>query len=318
MTHDSVNPPSSLTVTTETPCPWTPVALPYFASTDPSITLPSAEEIRACTNVLHERFRAKIVALTDQIVAKFGGSVREREGQAMIYLEQHVPEVPAPRLYAMYRDGKELFLIMQRAPGVQLEQLWPSLSTQEKDVMSLQLRGIFDHLREAECPVHNYFGGLAGEGVNYHLFFGQRKGDKQSLGPFNGEEAFVRGLTDNYRALMERNGHPLFKVQFYEDHLSNALRGLRPTLIHGDVQRRNIMAAEKKDCAAEGCPRSFDLFLVDWEMTAWLPEIWEFFSASKQFNLTGIHDDWCWYLGKFLDVRLAETGALTMFEKDFS
>ncbi|KAM3422329.1 hypothetical protein BST61_g2688 [Cercospora zeina] len=304
-------------MTTELPSPWTPVALPYFASTEPAITLPSAEEIRGCTDVLHERFRAKIVGVTDHVVAKFGGDVLEREGQALIYLERYVPKVPAPRLYAMYYHEEELFLVMQRAPGNQLERLWPSLTNLEKQFIATDLHDIFNELRKAVCPVPNYFGGLAGEGVNYHLFFSQKEDGRDFLGPFHGEAAFVEGLTSNFRASRERNGHPVFKVQLYEDHLSTALRGLCPVLTHGDVQRRNIMVAERQGDASEEGARRFTISLVDWEMAAWLPQFWEFYSASKEFNLTGIHDDWCWYVGKFLDVRLAEAAALTMFEKDY-
>ncbi|CAK1359201.1 hypothetical protein CB0940_05449 [Cercospora beticola] len=305
-------------MTTDNGTPWTPVSLPYFANSGPVDKLPSAEDIRGCTDVLHERFRAKIVAVSQQIVAKFGGDVLEREGQALIYLERHVPKVPAPRLYAMYYHEKELFLVMQRAPGVQLEKLWPSLTSSEKQFIVAELHNVFHQLRETVCPAPAYFGGLAGEGVNHHLFFNQKDDDQDLLGPFHGEAAFLEGLTSNFRASRERNGHPVFKVQFYEDHLSNALRGLSPVLTHGDVQRRNIMVAERKRSTPEESERRFDVFLVDWEMAAWLPEFWEYYSASKEFNLTGIHDDWCWYVGKFLDVRLAEAAALTMFEKDYS
>lgn len=172
--HHNCRAMTSSNISADTSVPWTPVPLPYYASTENAITLPSAEEIRGSTNVLHERFRAKIVAVTDQIVAKFGGDVLERDGQALIYLERYVPRVPAPRLYAMYYREDELFLIMQRAPGVQLEGLWPSLTNLEKQSIATDLHDIFRHLREAVCPVPDYFSGLAGEAVNYHLFFNQK------------------------------------------------------------------------------------------------------------------------------------------------
>lgn len=56
---------------------------------------------------------------------KIRGGVDDWEGQALVYLERYVPEVPAPRLYAMYYDSKQVFLIMQRVPGVPLDSIWP-------------------------------------------------------------------------------------------------------------------------------------------------------------------------------------------------
>ncbi|PPJ59780.1 hypothetical protein CBER1_04330 [Cercospora berteroae] len=304
-------------MSTDNGTPWTPVALPYFVNSGPVDKLPSAEDIRGCTDVLHERFRAKIVAVSQQIVAKFGGDVLKREGQALIYLERHVPKVPAPRLYAMYYHEEELFLVMQRAPGVQVEKLWPSLTSSEKQFIVAELHNIFHQLREAVCPAPAYFGGLAGEGVNHHLFFNQKDDDQDLLGPFHGEAAFLEGLASNFRASRERNGHPAFKVQFWDEHLGTILRDLRPTLTHGDVQRRNVVVAERTDCSVEGGQRTFDVFLVDWEMAGWLPRFWEFFIASKRYHFTDLDEDWWCYLGKFLDVRLGEAATLAMFEQDY-
>lgn len=191
---------------------WKPVPLPYKTD-DATVTIPTTEEIRACQNVIYERHAASIVAVNDQVVAKFGPSIQEWEGQALIYLERYVPDVPAPRLYAMYYDPEQLFLGMQRMPGEQLDRLWPSLTDGEKTSITEQLRRIFDCLRQAECPEPQFFGCLDGGTVHHYLFYSQ-KGDQGFLGPFRGEAAFVKGLSDNFRALRERNGHPLFKVHF--------------------------------------------------------------------------------------------------------
>jgi hypothetical protein len=249
---------------------WKSVSLPY-KTVDAAVTIPSTEEIRACTNVMYERHLASIVALSDQVVAKFGGAVNEWEGQALIYLERYVPHVPAPRLHAMYYDSAQLFLVMQRMPGDRLDRLWPSLTDGEKTCITEQLRCIFDCLRQAECPEPQFFGGLDGGAVHHHLFYSQ-KGDRQFLGPFRGEAAFVKGLTDNFRALRERNRHPLYKVRFYERHLGEVLRDHRPVLTHGDLHMRNIIVAEKGSNSLNGGERGFDIAIVDWEMAGWLPQ----------------------------------------------
>ncbi|KAK1144925.1 hypothetical protein N8T08_004640 [Aspergillus melleus] len=92
---------------------WEPVALP-FQSSHHLPTLPTTDEIRACTNVLSETRASKVVAVNNDIVVKYGYRVESWEGQALIYLERHVLEVPAPLLYAMYYDSEQqLILIMQ-------------------------------------------------------------------------------------------------------------------------------------------------------------------------------------------------------------
>jgi hypothetical protein len=93
---------------------------------------------------------SKIVAVNDNIVVKYGGCINVWEGQTLVYLERRVPEVPAPRLYAMYYDSKQLFLLMQRVPGVQLDSIWPSLAHSEKDDIIAKLLLIFNAMRKAE------------------------------------------------------------------------------------------------------------------------------------------------------------------------
>ncbi|QKX63469.1 uncharacterized protein TRUGW13939_10639 [Talaromyces rugulosus] len=219
---------------------WEPVAVP-FQNSQPLPTLPTIDEIRACTNVLWETRASKIVAVNDDIVVKYGGCIDVWEGQSLVYLERYVPEVPAPRLYAMYYDSEQLFLVMQRAPGVQLNSIWPSLAQSEKDDIIAQLQVIFNAMRKAECPWPDFFGGLDGGGVYHYLFYSQH-GDEKFLGPFSSEPAFVAGLVGNYRALVERNNLPGYKARFYEKYLSRVLQGHRPTLTHGDIQQKNIVA----------------------------------------------------------------------------
>ncbi|GLA11789.1 hypothetical protein AnigIFM62618_005759 [Aspergillus niger] len=192
------------------------------------------------------------------------GCINTWEGQALVYLERHVPEVPAPRLYAMYYEGKQLFLVMQRIPGVQLNTIWPSLTSSEKDGIIAKLQSIFDAMRKAKCPWSDFFGGLDGGGIHHYLFHSQH-GDHKFLGPFTGEPAFVAGLVGNYRALVERNNHPDYKARFYEKYLARVLQGHRPTLTHGDVQQKNIMVVENKSCRTDQGERSFGVVLVDWE-----------------------------------------------------
>ncbi|EGP89228.1 uncharacterized protein MYCGRDRAFT_70331 [Zymoseptoria tritici IPO323] len=290
---------------------WEPVSLPFTNDTAP--TLPTADEIRACTNVLCERLASKVVAVNDSIIVKFGGGVHVQEGQTLIYLERHVPDVPAPRLYAMYHDAEQLFLVMERVPGKQLDKVWPLLTEPEKDSVVTKLCRIFESMRQAECPWSDFFGGVDGGPVHHHLLYSQRKGDRKFLGPFHGEAAFVAGLTNNFRALMERNHRPDFKVRHFEAHLGNVLGSFRSTLTHSDLHKTNILVAEVSN---EGAERSFDVTLVDWEMAGWYPDFWEFFSISSNFDYVYWEEDWCWRAEQCLQVWPAKAAMLRMLDKD--
>jgi hypothetical protein len=294
---------------------WEPVSLLFKNNSLPLPSLPTTDEIRACTNILWEGIN-KVVAVNDEIVAKFGTCVHASEGQALIYLERHVPKVSAPRLYAMYHDSNQLFLVMQRAPGVQLDSIWPTLTESEKDNIIAKLDQTFDVMREAKCPWSpTFFGGLDG-GCVYHYLFYCQKGDKKFLGPFYGEAAFVAGLVQNFRALIERNGRPDYKVRFYETYLPRVLQGHRPTLTHADVQQKNIMVSENSSQRNKLEDRSFDITLVDWAYAGWYPDFWEFFCASSPFIFSYWGEDWCWRAQQFLHVYPAEMAMMRMIDKD--
>lgn len=86
-------------------------------------SLPTIAEIRACTNFLWEARCSKVVALNNNIVVKCGFGWKAGNVWLRSILKR-VPEVPAPRLYAIYYNSNELFMIMQGIPGVPLNPLW--------------------------------------------------------------------------------------------------------------------------------------------------------------------------------------------------
>ncbi|KAL4933542.1 uncharacterized protein BDV17DRAFT_287191 [Aspergillus undulatus] len=79
---------------------WEPVILPFKNGSLPLPALPTTDEILAFTNVLWDHMH-KVVAVSDEVVVKFGREIRVSEGQTLIYFERHAPQVPAPRLYPM-------------------------------------------------------------------------------------------------------------------------------------------------------------------------------------------------------------------------
>lgn len=197
----------------------------------------------------------------------------------------------------MFRDGDEVFLIMERAPGVQLDALWSTLTEAERSSVTAKLGEIFDYMRQVECPWPDFFGGLGGGSLRHYLFYSQN-GDFTHLGPFHGGAALVKSMVTNFRALVERNGRADFKVRFYERYLGQALGHLRPTLTHEDVQRKNIIIVETAGGGEDG-QQTFDMSLLDWESAGWYPDFWEFFCTSPTFDFVYWEEDWCWCAGQF-------------------
>ncbi|EFE36950.1 uncharacterized protein ARB_04477 [Trichophyton benhamiae CBS 112371] len=176
---------------------WEPVSIPFQSdSLSLPLPLPTIDEIRTCPNILWECYSSKVVAVNDAVVVKFGRMVDASEGQALIYLERYAPEIPAPRLYAMFKSSSEIFLIMQRAPGIQLDKIWPSLTESEKIDISIKLRQVFDDMQQVKCPWPDFFGDLGGGGVQDHLFYSPDTANRY-LGPFYGEAAFIAGFIDD-------------------------------------------------------------------------------------------------------------------------
>ncbi|CAG8909122.1 unnamed protein product [Penicillium egyptiacum] len=204
-----------------------------------------------------------------------------RRDKLWFYLEQYVHNVPAPRLYAVYHDAKQLFLVMQRAPGVRLSSIWPSLTESDKDDIVAKLRKAVDTLRQAKTPwPDDFYGSLDGGGVHHYLFY-----------------------------------LPDFKARFYEISRPRILQGHRPTLTHGDIQPKNIVVAERgRNSWGE---RSFDITLVDWEAAGWYSDFWEYFSAFSTPAFLDWTDDWRWRIHESLQIWPAEMGIMRMMDKDW-
>ncbi|CAK4029590.1 Hypothetical predicted protein [Lecanosticta acicola] len=162
------------------PATWTPVPLPF--SRPAASDIPNASEIRACPAEIHSRSGTRIVAFPYYLV-KYGTSTNTREGQALLYLEACVHNVPAPRLNAMFQDSDETFIVMDRIPGQTLDEAWEGLSEAEKDGITAELKVVFDEMRHQPCPWTDHFGALDGGPMPYFLFT-SHEGDTGITGPF--------------------------------------------------------------------------------------------------------------------------------------
>ncbi|KAJ5947265.1 hypothetical protein N7466_000280 [Penicillium verhagenii] len=170
-------------------------------------------------------------------------------------------------------------------------------------------------MRKVECPWPDFFGGLDGGPVRHQIFDDHKSDECQYAGPFSSESALVAFLVGNYRALISRTDRPEFKALYYERHLARVLHGNWPILTHGDVQQENILVVENTDHSEPARGRSFDIVLIDWEASGWLPDYWEFFYACWPPTERWMND-WFSRLEEVLPVFPAQAAMMEQLDND--
>lgn len=92
--------------------------------------LPTEAQIESATTEFPSIFDAasrRTVLVDNLFVVKYGPAVFENEGHALLLVEG-CPNVPSPRLYAMYREEEKLYIIMEFVRGRRLSDAWQHLS----------------------------------------------------------------------------------------------------------------------------------------------------------------------------------------------
>jgi len=263
-----------------------PSRLPYYC--DPRLLpapLPTKQEIEASTRILAQEGWHKVVAVGRHFIVKYGPTIRQIEGENLLFVNQH-SNIPAPRLYAMYRDDdSKLYLVMEAVDGDTLANLWPTLSSEAKCRIMAKLGSIVKELRS--LPPAVFYGSLTGEGLPHPLFW-SRENDPSECGPFQSQNDFNLALAKRSRCIWEENGKPGYISDFFEKYLSRVLHDHPPTFTHGDLQRKNIIVRPVPS-NDPGIEQDYDLTLVDWESAAWYPTYWEYANTMLGFQWD---DDW--------------------------
>jgi hypothetical protein len=170
-------------------------------------------------------------------VVKYGVHISQNEGYPLLFLQKY-KFIPAPKLYAMYREGNTLYLIMSQMPGTQLASVWDDLSEDEKHHISIQLRAVWNHMRSIPSPT--IFSGMSGGSLR-HRFFLTLEPDPKITGPFKIEEDLNQTLV--LRLQINWEGHRIRPKtpEYFARNLPKALIGHTSVFTHGDLQRKNIL-----------------------------------------------------------------------------
>jgi hypothetical protein len=105
---------------------------------------------------LANRFRphlgAGILKLTPNVVVKYGKSVHLSEAEAMRFVVANT-DVPVPRILDAFECNRGVrYILMDYVKGVSLRVAWRTMTDVERNRIILELKGVFDHLREIRAP----------------------------------------------------------------------------------------------------------------------------------------------------------------------
>ena len=189
------------------------------------------------------------------------------------YLQDHMPDIPAPRPLGLLRMGRLSIIFMSYMPGKTLETVWKEISLDQKVSVQGQLNTIFTRLRSLPCPQDFPLGGVAGEGCK-----DQRRNLRRSINPITSAKGFEDFQFSN----------PIFGSSLFVQFLRNfaALESSTLTFTHGDLRPDNITVeiSEDETCTVTG--------IIDWEYSGFYPEHYE---STKLTNCLATNEDNDWY-----------------------
>ncbi|OTA86897.1 hypothetical protein M434DRAFT_399701 [Hypoxylon sp. CO27-5] len=237
-------------------------------------SLPSPEEVRE-KDIKINGFRARSpspppIPFEDLgLIVKYGSEITIAEAQCLWYFNRYMKDtVPTPELFGWRYDNGETFIYMELIKGDTLEDVWPSLTQEDQDIICGQLRTSVEAWRSLRQETEPYFIGHIGrQGVGDIIF--SDAGDPHA-GPFQHITEF-HDFFARYSCLLQPDWNP--RQDFPE------LAGLtddRPVVFtHADLDKSNIIISPKE----EGRPPRVAA-IVDWHQSGWYPSDWEWLKAQ--------------------------------------
>ncbi|TVY31713.1 hypothetical protein LSUB1_G008918 [Lachnellula subtilissima] len=243
-----------------------------------SIIPPLSRMILSCEKLWEVPTRGVVLKCNSRLVAKIiQGNDDYTEYTSIQYLEEHAPDIPAPRPHGLIKFGSARVMFMTYFPSITLESAWPTLTHENKLLIQQQLNDIFLKLRALTSPgVKHILGGVNGEGVEDLRRDGHKTRETIST---------VAAFEDFQFSIPPHNTSSFIKF------LRSLLPPASSTVVfsHGDVRTANIMV----DIDQTG--RYHVIGIIDWETSGFYPE---YFESSKILYLFRLYkeEDWWQYL----------------------
>ena len=178
------------------------------------------------------------------LVLKTGPFVRSAEAEAMRFIATHT-SIPVPVVHKFYEKNGFGYILMSRAEGVMLGDVWDSLTEEKRATIISQLKVYVDELRQLSGDFYGKIGRLGCEDIFFrHLCVAHRlEHNKHPYGPFETRAEYNEGLV---QAL--RNSRPPGQWSAGDEELAARIRALKSeekVYSHGDLHLGNIFVDEK-------------------------------------------------------------------------
>jgi len=237
-------------------------------------SLPSIDTILKSTDVLSAPDATnKVVRVGESLAVKYGGQVTLLEAQNTTFVAEN-SNISVPKIHGTLTDDttRRTFIVMDFVPGEPLSTAWPNLTSLEKNDVTAQIRKAMVDLRNIPSP--GYIGSVARQPCADGVFYVMEDPENPAIsGPFDTEHDMNQGMLRKL-GLTEKHSY----VDFVRTLISTTLHGHRVFFTHGDLQPKNIMV-QRTDSTAEEAS-SMKVTIIDWEISGWYPEYWEFCNST--------------------------------------
>jgi aminoglycoside phosphotransferase (APT) family kinase protein len=263
--------------------------------------LSSIKEILEATEVLGSENSAKVVRVGQGFAVKYGADVSLLEADTMRYVSAN-SDTPVPKVFGTITDPDDLgvnYIIMEFIERQRLDAIWPDLITSEQEDMKSQLKAGANSMRLMPHP--GFIGSIGRQKCTDGVFYTCKAHDPEVNGPFATEADMNEGIL---RRVAETR--PASTIRPFRTILSNMLTH-RIVFTHADLQARNFIVNRTR--ADIDGPSKLKLTIIDWEMSGWYPEYWEFCN-SILFN--AFHAEW---LDIIQDIMVVYTNKYLLMQK---
>ncbi|EEQ89145.1 hypothetical protein RJZ56_007805 [Blastomyces dermatitidis] len=208
-------------------------------------------------NLFYEAGDRGVWSLGSNLILKDRGARLPTIEVPNIQFVQEKTSIPVPTVVESWNEGEHTLILMKRIPGEPLSNVWPQLSTGQKEMIARQTAEYLLELRKLQS---DNIQALDGRPV-YSNFLFKDKDSELPHGPLASDDELwadmERGLKETIpEAARIRLRHCMPSATPY-------------TFTHGDLTNVNIMV---ENGSVTG--------IIDWEMSGYFPVWWEYVCTS--------------------------------------
>ncbi|TVY36288.1 hypothetical protein LOCC1_G008236 [Lachnellula occidentalis] len=222
------------------------------------------------------------------VVIKYGAAVQLAEASTLRFLSK-TTSVPVPKVYCAFTDGEVNYIMMEYIKGKPIGAVWDDTSPAKRKMLSKQLKRYFNEMRSIPHPRAGVICG-ASTGPLIDRRIGH---DHRGFGPFANERDFnnflrcgvgqsgeLGAMADSSFDDREDLQPKIQKLITIQDSKSHKI-----CFTHGDAHSGNFLVRASKIVA-----------IIDFEMSGFFPEHWEYTTAMTTAQNVQLHDDGFWKL----------------------